>query len=453
MRRIHFLIIALAMFCVTVASAQTHKLRVNDRELAKDLIAHGAKLVADYGSFQIIDGAEIPADKRLAERVQNEDRLDRIELNAREIDTRSPEATALRSQARTSGGKRLHLVQFAGPIKPEWVVALEKNGGHIVSYIPNDAYLIYGDAAALGKMQGWAKGADFVQWDGDYADDYKIHPRARMTDENGNAQEVGTDTFAIQLVDDPEANAVTLAIIDRLKLSPIKSMAHVLNYLNVIVRIPVNRLAEIAAQPEVVSIQPHPDIHMLDERQDQIVAGNLSISTGLPNGPGYLPWLASKGFNQAQFTNSGFVVNVSDSGLDNGSTTPGHFEFYQFGNPDLPSRVVYARLEGTSNANSTVQGCDGHGNLNSHIIAGYCDMTNFPHTDSVGYRYGLGVCPFVKLGSSVVFDPSTFTSPNYAKLEGDAYRDGARVSANSWGADASGAYNTDAQAYDALVRN
>src|SRR6185437_1842263 len=98
-----------------------------------------------------------------------------------------------------------------------------------------------------------------------------------------------------------------------------------------------------------------------DERQDQIVAGNLS-GTNLV-GPGYLAWLASKGFTQAQFDASGFVVDVADSGIDNGTLTPGHFGLYPLGDTALSSRVAYARVEGTLHVGGTLAGCDGHGAL------------------------------------------------------------------------------------------
>jgi len=39
----------------------------------------------------------------------------------------------------------------------------------------------------------------------------------------------------------------------------------------------------------------------------KIVAGNITGSG--PTAPGYLAWLASKGFTQAQFTLSGFAVD------------------------------------------------------------------------------------------------------------------------------------------------
>src|SRR5262249_21755527 len=147
------------------------------------------------------------------------------------------------------------------------------------------------------------------------------------------------------------ANSATLALIDQLKLAPVQKQARVLDYLNVIVRLPPARLDDLAARPEVISIHPFFQPKKMDERQDQIVAGNLSGAG--PSGPGYLAWLAGKGFSQSQFTASGFTVDVSDSGVDNGSTSPNHFGLYQTGSTNLASRVSYNRLEGTPNSSST----------------------------------------------------------------------------------------------------
>ena len=432
--------------------AASHKWRVNDAALAKSLVARGGKLAADYGGFQIIQADNEALTNLDASRIENEDEFDVIKLNAAQLDTRSAEIRALRKPVGAFAGKRLHLVQFIGPIKPEWRAALEKTGARIVSYIPENGYLIYGDAVALGRMQTWAGTNDFVQWEGSYTDDFKIHPDARLTDVNGKPQMPLTDTFAIQMVDDAEANTATLTRIGQWQLAAVENEYSLLGYRNVIVRLPPEHLADIAARPEVISIQPYFEPQKLDERQDQIIVGNLSGN--LPGGPGYLAWLASKGFTQAQFANSGFVVDLSDSGIDNGTTAPGHFGLYPSGDTSQTSRVAYNRLEGRANRGSTLQGCDGHGTLNSHIVAGYDNFaTGFPHTDAAGYFYGLGVCPFVTVGSSVVFDPNNFTSPNYSTLQTDAYNGGARISNNSWGANVGGSYNSDAQTYDALVRD
>ncbi len=87
------------------------------------------------------------------------------------------------------------------------------------------------------------------------------------------------------------------------------------------------------------------------------------------------------------------------------------------------------------------------------LESGYNDRIAFPHEDLIGYNYGLGVCPFVRVGSSVIFDSDEFTFPDYEDLISRAYVDGARISSDSWGGGNPGAYEIDAQAYDALVRD
>ena len=418
------------LMIVSVAVAGPHKWRVSDPALARSIVARGGRLIADYGSFQILESDQGPVAGAGLEGAQLEDDLDLIQLNARVLDTRDAGVQALRKSVAPFAGKRLRLVHFAGPIKPEWLAALRQSGVLIVSYVPQDAYLVYGDAGAVARMQSWARGTNCVQWDGDYIGDYKIHPAARLTDGKGRKRTPATDRFTVQLLDDTNANPATLALIDRWKLAPVEREFRALHYLNVVVRLPAEQLAGIAGQPDVISIQPYFEAGKLDESQDQILAGNLT--GGSPSGPGYLAWLAGKGFTQSQFNASGFVVDVCDSGIDNGTTSPGHFGLYTLGNPGQSSRVAYNRLEGTPNFGSTLQGCDGHGTLDAHIVAGYCALSGFPFADSSGFEYGLGVCPFVRIGSSVVFDPDYFTNPNFTNLVSDAYQSGARISVNSW---------------------
>ena len=362
-----------------------------------------------------------------------------IYLNTGRLDTAAP--AAFRQAAATGSGQHAYLIQFAGPIQPEWHTALRQTGVQILHYIPDNTYLVAGDAAALARAQRLPA----VQWHGAFRAEHKVHPRARHR---------LTDEFAVQLLDDPAANAATLALLDRLKLAPVRRQSRLAPYVTISVRLLPEDLDTLASQPDVISIHPYAAPRKLDERQDQIVAGNLTGS--VPSGPGYLAWLASKGFTQAQFEASGFVVDISDSGIDNGTTQPGHFALYPLGDTNQASRVAYNRLEGVANFHSTLAGCDGHGNLNTHIVAGYADQpAGFPHTDAAGFAYGLGVCPFVKVGSSVIFDPDNSTYPDYPTQFSAAYRDGARISNNSWGNDISsdGQYDSDAQAYDALVRD
>ncbi len=432
-------------------AAPRHKIQVSDPSLARQLIAAGATKVAEYGGFQLLEVAGPAPAMAVAGDAQDRDDYYFVELNSGSLDTRSPAVMARRQPLAPFRGRRCHLVQFAGPVTPAWHKALLDTGVEIVSYIPQNAYLVRGDAAALGALRQWAAGVSYVQWDAAYRGEDKIHARARQPAGPVKSEFDRTDLMTIQLVADEDDNPATLALIDQLKLAPALRHDRFQKFVNVIVRIPRSRLAELAERPDVVSIQPYVVPEKFCERQDQIIAGNLSGNA--PSGPGYLAWLAGMGFNQSQFTASDFAVDLTDSGVDNGTNRPFHFGLYAGGDTNAASRVLYNRLEGTPNTGSTLQGCDGHGTINAHIIAGYNDLTGFPHADAAGFRYGLGVCPFVPVGSSVIFDPNNYTFPNFEDLQSRAYRDKARLSSNSWGSDTAGAYNSDSQRYDALVRD
>lgn len=427
------------------------KIRTSNPSIAATLQAGGATLIADYGGFQLFSANTLAAADFAGRGADDVTYENTIELHAGALDTRQVSARQARQAATGFSGKRLHLVQFAGPVKPEWYQALEKTRVTIVDYIPHNAYLVYGDAAALQNIADLAGVNPAVQFHGAFLDADKIHPSANAAATKRTRVPQSDSLYQIQLIRDVSANADTLALIDALKLAPIVRQNLSGKFLNVVVKLAADALEGLSAQPDLVSIWPYVMPRKFDERQGMIVAGKLSGNG--PSGAGYLSWLASKGFTQSQFDSSALVVDVTDSGLDNGTTNINHFALFRGGTTADVARVRYVRLEGTANSGSTLQGCDGHGNLNSHIIGGYVTLTNFPHTDSAGYRYGLGIAPFVRVGQSVIFDPSNFTSPIYDDLAARAYRDGARVSGNSWGADTAGGYDADAQNYDRLVRD
>jgi hypothetical protein len=427
----------------------THRVQTTDPKLAQQLISAGAHLIADYGSFQILGMNAVSQATVLAGSIPRPD-LNLIRLNTGTIDTRMPRTSAA---VPAFSGRGLRLVQFAGPILPAWRAELEADGARVVAYIPQNTYLVYGDLPVVQRLQAMAARAPHLQWEGTYEDAFKIHPQARVVGSQGRQREVGTEWFAVQMVADSPANEITMALLHQLSLEPIARSEFALEYFNVVVRLTPTSLPLVAARPEVISIMPYFPRRLKGERQAQIIAGNLTNNGALPAGPGYLTWLASKGFNQAQFDASGFVVDVTDSGVDNGTTEPNHFALHTGGDPLAVSRVVYSRLEGSPNSGSTLKGCDGHGTLNAHIVGGYDFQTVFPFVDFAGYHYGLGICPYVKIGASVIFDPNSFTTPNYQDLQARAYQSGARISNNSWGAMGFGEYDIDTQIYDALVRD
>lgn len=396
------------------------------------MIAAGGRLIQDYGGFQIVEADEaqlgaapsaLPIEHRINDGF--------LELNAGRL------ATTLKPLPNAAGAG-LHLVQLAGPPKPEWFAALKATGIRIISYVPSNGYLVKGDATAIARLTAHATSAPQVKFFAPYLPAYKVR-----------GSRGGLTEWAVQMVEDAAENPATIALAGSRSAKAPRS-SHALGYVNLIVSGDDALAALLAQRPDVVSIAPYQPHHLLDERQDIIVAGQLSGTQ--PTGPGYLAWLKARGFSQKQFDASGFGVDLSDSGIDNGTTTPNHFGLYTSGDVSQPGRIAYNRLEGDSTAGFSLAGCDGHGTINAHIIAGFGDRAGAPFADDAGYSYGLGVAPFVRVGSSVIFDPFVFTSPVYEDLQSRAYRAGMRISSNSWGSE-DGNYDSDAQRYDALVRD
>ena len=458
-----------ALALLSASSLPAAKVRVHvDSEVGRALKFSGA---IEYGKFRVADVDAATAEAVVATGAgEIIEEADTILLNAIQLDTTKAEVKALRQpiaalaaadgKAAKSAGKRLHLVQFAGPIKQEWVDALQADGLHIVTYVPSNAYLVWGDASALGRMQGRAAevARSAVQWEGAYQADWKVAPSV-LADAK-SSREIAS-LIDVQLVQDEEANKATFAALREAGAYFIREPWSSPGYVNFSLQIRPEQLAVVTARPEVVSVHRWFAPKRNDEAQGMVLAGSLS-----GNGPAlgnYFTTLANWGFTQAQFDASNFVVDVSDDGVDNGTTTPNHFVLYRNGDKASTSRLVYRTTAGTAGTDAG-QGKSGHGQLNTSIIGGFVPNTSvtvngnsttttgFPHADAQGFRYGLGIAPFVKLGNSTIFDPN-FTNPTYGTLMTNAYNAGARVSSNSWGGTGNGAYNSDAQAYDRLVRD
>ncbi|MGH9799363.1 MAG: S8 family serine peptidase, partial [Blastocatellia bacterium] len=319
------------------SSTGKHKLRVTDPRIAGELKRLGARLVADYGSFWVFNADEVVVramKKSDGFSFSDEDNL--ILLNAGILDTTKSELQQLRGKASglnessSDGEASLHLIQFAGPIKPDWYADLEATGVKIVNYIPSNAYLVYGEPRQLARLAAWAARADYVQWDGEYKHEYKIDP-AIFSGLRGDLSAAGqNELFAIQLVADENGNQTTKLTIESLKTEPIRSQFSVLNYVNIIVKLPIAAVdRQLAARPDVVSISRYVVPEKFDERQSVIMTGNLTGNN--PTQSNYLTYLTNQGFTQGQFDGSGFAVNVVDSGIDNATTSPNHFALYSGG--------------------------------------------------------------------------------------------------------------------------
>jgi subtilisin family serine protease len=430
------------------SKAPRHKLIVyaHEQELRDTLLAEGGEVIEDYGAFSLISAPAavvntMSADENSAAAVRDD--MNVIYLRAGAFDTTDGEPVSPASLGEPEpAAEQLYLVQMVGPVKQEWLDALGQSA-EIISYVPNNAYLVRADAAGLERINNLKSARKgFVQWAGGFKPGYKIAPELSLSSD----REV---TVTVQLAaargTRGEAGSGEVRRLASVSMGEvIGEPVEVLNYTNVRMRVHSSRLAEIARQSDVVWIEPWVEPELLDEKQGLIIAGNFIGNQLSP--PGYLAWLRSKGIT----TTPDFVVDVADSGIDQGNLDPVvlHKDFL---NASGLSRVVYARLVSTPQVEGSSNDTGGHGTINAAIVGGFNTNTSFPYVDAAGYSFGLGVHPFVKLGITKIFNPE-FTTPNFVTMVDAMYRDGARISSNSWGAYNNG-YTTDCQIYDSLVRD
>ncbi|QUV81077.1 S8 family serine peptidase [Chloracidobacterium sp. D] len=428
-----------------------------------------AKVISEYEGFRVVEVSEREA-AQLADApgVTQRNDFNYVYLNAVEINTTSPAAQSLRGQQELVDGVGMRLVQFAGPIQPGWVRMLEATGVQIVTAVPSNAYLVYGNAKSFAALNAMMQRTQVVQWDSPFYGLFKVHPSAIP----GSKQYIDTNgEYQVQLFADQQGNRGTFELLREIGARQLGETQAWGPYVNLFIKMSPDYLADVANRPDVVSIHPKTEFKKLDERQNMIVAGNITGNT--PNPGNYLALLASWGFTQAQFNSSGFVVDVTDDGADRNPTgaDPGtvpvnsnagpvparHFSLWEGGDLGSTSRFIYKGVWGTLGTDAG-QGFDGHGQLNMSIVGGFVpdsfDTGGLRvHRDPDGFRYGLGVAPFVRLANSVIFDPD-FTFPDIGNMLAAGYNSGTRISSNSWGGGAPlGSYSPVAQTYDARTRD
>ncbi|MGC8782005.1 MAG: hypothetical protein ACP5UQ_14180, partial [Anaerolineae bacterium] len=241
----------------------------------------------------------------------------------------APAVPAPLARPLAAGRPGLFLVQFGGPIQDEWYDAMRRANLEVVTYVPDYAYLVWGDAAGVEQLKAHAK----VRWAGPYQPYYALHPTLARPESLPAEVEV-----VVQVYRDPAAEQTVEAIMKR--AGKVWQAPHpILSYVNLGIRLATADLAWLAALPDVVNVEPRPVYRKLDEIQGQIMAGNLNGAGTQPSGPGYLAWLQNLGFpaDPAAYP----IVDVTDDGIDDGDATPIHADFYVLGNTSNPDRLVY----------------------------------------------------------------------------------------------------------------
>jgi hypothetical protein len=423
-------------------------LRAGDDVSRQALLAGGARLVADYGAFSLwlVDGGEVIALQAVGDGVSVHPEFDRLLLRETRIDTtaggRQPGAAA-----QAGSGRQLYVVQFVGPVRDEWLEDLAATGARIVAYVPYNGYVVWTDEAARAQIAQRVSSRVEYQWHGPYRPAYRLAGALQRLDE-GESVDV-----AVQVLDHAEGERTVQAILAHAE-AVLQEPFPMLEYVNLVVRLPAALLPELASVADVFDVEPWRAPVLLDERQGQIMAGYLTPDGSQPAGPGYRSFLSAMGFSQNP--NDYPIVDVIDDGFDNGNaTTPGHADFYRLGSFATSSRIAYAR---DLTPYGDPRGISGHGTLNVSIVGGYNRIDNNVYEDDAKYQYGLGISPYGRMASSKVFndDGDWVFLGSIPDLIASSYNLGARITSNSWGGEAiyyPDDYTFESQAFDALTRD
>ncbi len=419
---------------------------VRDRRSLRAAQAAGAEEIADYGAFSLWraeDDGPLTGVRSLAGSTQ----LASIGLRDRTLDTSESVPPPAYLAAPVSSGDQLRLVQLAGPATQPWLDEITSTGAQIVAYLPTNAYIVWASAAAAADLDALVRTTPHVQYSGPYDPAYRLSPDLAPLARGGGEETVDVTVQVVRGVD----ASMRSVLAGRTVVQPAFDVAALRS---VTVTTSRSDLDDIASLPGVFNVEPYLAPELQDERQSQLLAGNVVLREGktVPRAPGYLAWLRNRGFPT---TPSSYPqVAVVDSGIDTGSDTPRHPDFAgpRSGSPD---RLV---VNGNCTGDPAARDTSGHGTIDAGIVGGYNVRSGAAHEDRAGYQYGLGVSPYGRLSGVKVFrfdgrhDRSSCGGTPVGVVE-RAFAEGADLTTNSWGSSDYGAYTANAQAYDALTRD
>ena len=326
-----------------------------------------------------------------------------------------PESGINSEQTSAESTAGLHLVQFFGPTKSEWLDVLKHAGLTILQYIHPFTYVVWGNTHAIDAQSR----QELIRWAGAYQPEFALNSREHTE----SSAEV-----AVRVVIAPQAGfSNTLDAIQALggevrdtqtELDPSFDLATF--------SLPADQLQSVAALPGVYAVQPIPtDGGERGEMSNQINAGNYAAdNTAFP---GYLTWLGDLGLS-----GEGVIIANVDSGLDQA-------------HPDLVNRVL-------SCTGSTCGG-DAQSNHGTHTAGIMAGDGSSGTMDSRGFLRGLGMAP----GANLIeqnYNPTYLDPGGVLTLMTQSSQNQAVISGNSWGPSSTPlGYDLDTRLVDIGVRD
>ena len=260
-----------------------------------------ARVVATYESFALVEAAGADDQRLRRAGADRRDDMRTVRTAAGTIDPKSARSSLAGKDA-PERDEVLALVQFIGPPKDAWLERLRETGVRIVTYQPENSYVVHASGDEVDRLAALV---------GSYA---PVRAVGVLTARDKlEAPSSPTGWYAVQTISGSEGESAREDASDagtEVSRAVSAGTLHT-QYL----QLTADEAAELARDPAVVAIEPYAEPGLADERAAQIVAGNLSGFA--PSAPDYLDWLVDPARFPSEATFD-FAIDVTDEGLDDG---------------------------------------------------------------------------------------------------------------------------------------
>jgi len=350
-----------------------------------------------------------------------------IRLRVVEFDTSkeipSPPPTLSLSADETKRKKSNYwIVQFVGPVEPEWSEKIKALGGKLHNYIPDNAFLIYMGSQTKENVEK----LPFVNWIGLYEPVYKVSPLLMGIKKKVSPGELSTLSINTESFKPAPAGNVNVLSHDPADIKKVSQEIEKLGGMiiataknRVRASIDLSRADKIAKMAEVKWIEPYTPPKLFND----VAAGIISVQ----------PVWDNHGLDGSEQ-----IVAVADTGLDTGVNDATMHD-------DFEGRIVSIHDRVGDGANDVKSG---HG---THVAGSVLGNGSRSGGDIRGMAFAASLV-FQALENNTTEDLSGIPA-DLNQLFQQAYDDGARIHNNSWGDSSHGQYTTDSQDIDEFMWN
>lgn len=338
------------------------------------------------------------------------------------IDTTQSAALPIPAHLKSSGDPGSYLVQARGPIRDEFRARLREANASIISYIPNNSYLVRVSPEGARRLKTWAGVRSVLP----YEPYYKLENKLLV--------------LAVEQEPVPEARWLRLTLFPGERESAVRAVQALGAELiaeepspfgpQLVIRPEPRSLPALAQLPSVQGIELCHDRQLMNDK----MRVRIGLATNTTTAVNYLG-----------LTGSNIVVNINDSGTD-------------ASHPDLQGRVTVSEQRLLTD---TV----GHGTHVAGIIAGNgtqsASIPELPHGSVTNSNFR-GVAPRARIFTMpIVFGPAVNPAVSDTYLHERAAatnlfsfrRRSTLISNNSWNYNGANEYDSSAARFDAATRD